>query len=93
MAAVVILTEPAMHVIIPITVVVGIDFAVLQWVLVSKVRLSPERRTDDNLRRSGPSFYLIEEEEGLNDHNIVVKCVEIQSAISEGEMPRVLVTL
>ncbi|RWV99617.1 hypothetical protein GW17_00037468, partial [Ensete ventricosum] len=26
-----------------------------------------------------------EEEEGLNDHNVVVKCAEIQSAISEGE--------
>ncbi|KAJ8477440.1 hypothetical protein OPV22_021167 [Ensete ventricosum] len=33
----------------------------------------------------GVSDYLIEEEEGLNDHNVVVKCAEIQSAaISEG---------
>jgi hypothetical protein len=29
--------------------------------------------------------YLIEEEEGLNDHNVVGKCAEIQNAISEGE--------
>uniref|UniRef100_A0A453T6R7 Uncharacterized protein n=1 Tax=Aegilops tauschii subsp. strangulata TaxID=200361 RepID=A0A453T6R7_AEGTS len=27
----------------------------------------------------------IEEEEGLNDHNVVLKCAEIQTAISEGE--------
>ncbi|CAL9173835.1 unnamed protein product [Musa hybrid cultivar] len=33
---------------------------------------------------NGVSDYLIEEEEGLNDHNVVVKCAEIQSAISEG---------
>ncbi|KAE9453516.1 hypothetical protein C3L33_14562, partial [Rhododendron williamsianum] len=28
--------------------------------------------------------FLIEEEEGINDHDVVVKCAEIQSAISEG---------
>ncbi|KAL0397122.1 UNVERIFIED_CONTAM: Pyrophosphate-energized vacuolar membrane proton pump [Sesamum calycinum] len=28
--------------------------------------------------------YLIEEEDGINDHGVVVKCAEIQSAISEG---------
>ncbi|KAE8786152.1 Glycogen synthase kinase-3MsK-3 [Hordeum vulgare] len=33
----------------------------------------------------GASEYLIEEEEGLNDHNVVLKCAEIQTAISEGE--------
>uniref|UniRef100_A0A453T6Q9 H(+)-exporting diphosphatase n=1 Tax=Aegilops tauschii subsp. strangulata TaxID=200361 RepID=A0A453T6Q9_AEGTS len=34
--------------------------------------------------RDGASEYLIEEEEGLNDHNVVLKCAEIQTAISEG---------
>jgi H+-translocating diphosphatase len=72
---------------------VGIAFVVLQWVMVSKVRLSPEWYADNSTGRSGPSFYFIEEDEALNDRNIVVKCAEIQSAISEGEMPRVLVTL
>nr|CAD1831872.1 unnamed protein product [Ananas comosus var. bracteatus] len=34
--------------------------------------------------KNGFGDYLIEEEEGLNDHNVVVKCAEIQAAISEG---------
>jgi inorganic pyrophosphatase len=81
-----ILPELATQVVIPVAAAVGIAFAVLQWVLVSKVRLTPERgRADGGAAKGGPSDYLIEEEEGLNDHNVVVRCAEIQSAISEGE--------
>ncbi|CAN6246909.1 unnamed protein product [Urochloa humidicola] len=84
MASAAILPELATQVLIPVAAAVGIAFAVLQWVLISKVRLTPERRADGGAPKSGPSDYLIEEEEGLNDHNVVVKCAEIQSAISEG---------
>ncbi|CAN6271705.1 unnamed protein product [Urochloa humidicola] len=84
MASAAILSELATQVLIPVAAAVGIAFAVLQWVLVSKVRLTPERRADGGAPKSGPSDYLIEEEEGLNDHNVVVKCAEIQNAISEG---------
>ena len=87
MAAAAILPELATQVLIPVAAAVGIAFAVVQWVLVSKVRLTPELRTDGGAAKSGPSDYLIEEEEGLNDHNVVVKCAEIQNAISEGEKP------
>jgi hypothetical protein len=90
MAAAAILPELATQVLIPVAAAVGIAFAVVQWVLVSKVRLTPERRADGGAAKSGPSDYLIEEEEGLNDHNVVVKCAEIQNAISEGEKPSVL---
>ena len=88
MAAAAILPELATQVIIPVAAAVGIAFAVLQWVLVSKVRLSPERRAEGGTgagKSGGASDYLIEEEEGLNDHDVVVKCAEIQNAISEGE--------
>ncbi|XP_040376797.1 pyrophosphate-energized vacuolar membrane proton pump-like isoform X2 [Oryza brachyantha] len=78
-----ILPELAAQVLIPVAAAVGIAFAVLQWVLVSKVRLTPERRGEGGAGKSGPSDYLIEEEEGLNDHNVVSKCAEIQNAISE----------
>jgi H+-translocating diphosphatase len=75
-------------VLIPVAAAVGISFSVVQWVLVSKVWLAPERRADDGgAIKSDPCDYLIEEEEGLNDHNVVVKCAEIQNAISEGEKP------
>jgi H+-translocating diphosphatase len=88
MAAAAILPELGTQVLIPVAAAVGIAFSVLQWVLVSKVRLAPERRADGGgAVKSGPSDYLIEEEEGLNDHNVVVKCAEIQNAISEGEKP------
>ena len=76
MAAAAILPELATQVLIPVAAAVGIAFAVVQWVLVSKVRLTPELRTDGGAAKSGPSDYLIEEEEGLNDHNVVVKCAE-----------------
>ncbi|CAN6194029.1 unnamed protein product [Urochloa humidicola] len=87
MAASAFLPELATQVVVPVAAVVGIAFAVLQWVLVSKVKLSPEpRRADGSSGKSstGASEYLIEEEEGLNEHNVVVKCAEIQTAISEG---------
>ncbi|TKW22149.1 hypothetical protein SEVIR_4G210300v4 [Setaria viridis] len=87
MASPAFLPELATQVIVPVAAVVGIAFAVLQWVLVSKVKLSPEpRRGDGSSGKSGAgaSEYLIEEEEGLNEHNVVVKCAEIQNAISEG---------
>ncbi|KAG0515308.1 hypothetical protein BDA96_10G267000 [Sorghum bicolor] len=85
------LPELGTQVVVPVAAVVGIAFAVLQWVLVSKVKLTPEppRRGDGSAGKSGgagagASEFLIEEEEGLNEHNVVVKCAEIQNAISEG---------
>jgi inorganic pyrophosphatase len=79
-----ILSDAATQVLVPLAAVVGIAFAVAQWVLVSRVKLSPSAsagaRDKDVLGDS-----LIEEEEGLNDHNVVVRCAEIQNAIAEGE--------
>jgi hypothetical protein len=93
MASSAFLPELGTQVVVPVAAVVGIAFAVLQWVLVSKVKLSPEpRRGDGSAGKSGAgagaSEYLIEEEEGLNEHNVVVKYAEIQNAISEGEAVR-----
>ncbi|RZS06323.1 hypothetical protein BHM03_00036965 [Ensete ventricosum] len=80
------LSDLLTEVLIPVAAVVGIVFAMVQWLLVSKVKLSPEvESSGTGNSKNGYSDYLIEEEEGLNDHNVVVKCAEIQSAISEGE--------
>ncbi|KAI5013797.1 hypothetical protein ZWY2020_047289 [Hordeum vulgare] len=75
-------------VVVPVAVAVGIAFAVLQWVLVSKVKVTTKSRVEGGEASAasgkyGASEYLIEEEEGLNDHNVVLKCAEIQTAISE----------
>nr|CAD1825802.1 unnamed protein product [Ananas comosus var. bracteatus] len=79
------LTELATEILIPAAAAVGIGFAAVQWLLVSRVRLSPERAGAAGGGKNGRDDYLpIEEEEGLNDHNLVLKCAEIQSAISEG---------
>ena len=76
----------ATEIVIPACAVVGIVFSLIQWVLVARVKLSPERHANNGAgAKNGYHDYLIEEEEGLNDQNVVAKCAEIQSAISEGE--------
>lgn len=83
-----VLSELGTEIAIPICAVVGIIFSLVQWFFVSRVKLTPERNPSSsggpNSNKNGYGDYLIEEEEGLNDHNVVVKCAEIQSAISEG---------
>ncbi|AQL01639.1 vacuolar proton pump homolog1 [Zea mays] len=78
-----ILSALATEVLIPVAAVIGIAFAVVQWVVVSRVKLSPAASGGSG-GKAGYADSLIEEEEGLNDHNVVVKCAEIQNAISEG---------
>lgn len=81
------LTELATEIVIPAAAAVGMGFAAVQWLLVSRVRLSPERTAAGGAKNGRRDDYLPideEEEEGLNDHNLVLKCAEIQSAISEG---------
>jgi len=84
-----ILPDLGTEILIPVCAVIGIAFSLVQWILVSKVKLSPGRDSgspgnNGASAKNGYSDYLIEEEEGLNDHNVVLKCAEIQSAISEG---------
>ncbi|KAJ8560665.1 hypothetical protein K7X08_022525 [Anisodus acutangulus] len=75
------LSDLGTEIVIPICAVIGIVFSLVQWYLVSLVKLSPEH--GDN-KKNGYNDSLIEEEEGINDQNVVVKCAEIQNAISEG---------
>nr|CAB3467233.1 unnamed protein product [Digitaria exilis] len=79
-----ILSELATEVLIPVAGIIGIAFAIVQWVLVSRVKVAPGAASSSG-SKNGYGDSLIEEEEGLNDHNVVVKCAEIQLAISEGE--------
>lgn len=83
----VLLSTLATEIVIPVAAVVGIVFSLVQWFLVSLVKVTPERNappSGPNSNKNGYNDYLIEEEEGLNDQNVVVKCAEIQNAISEG---------
>ncbi|KAI4988859.1 hypothetical protein ZWY2020_036176 [Hordeum vulgare] len=79
-----ILGELGTEILIPVCGVIGIVFAVAQWFIDSKVKVTPGAASATAGAKNGYGDYLIEEEEGLNDHNVVVKCAEIQNAISEG---------
>ena len=72
------------EILIPVCAIIGIVFSLIQWYLVSQVKLSHDSGPSGN-NKNGYSESLIEEEEGLNDHSVVSKCAEIQNAISEGE--------
>ena len=79
------LSETLTEVLISVVAIVGILFALIQWFLVSHVKVAPDHsHTPSNNNKNGSSEYLIEEEEGINDHNVVSKCAEIQNAICEG---------
>ncbi|TQE09751.1 hypothetical protein C1H46_004708 [Malus baccata] len=55
-------------------------FSLVQWMYVSQVKLSPGGGRDSNsggAGKNGYNDYLIEEEEGGNDHNVVLRCAEI----------------
>lgn len=81
------LSSFATEIIIPVCAVIGIIFSLFQWVVVSRVKVTPDRNGPPSIsNKNGYDDYLIEEEEGLNDHNVVIKCAEIQNAISEGNI-------
>lgn len=75
-----VLSEGLTQVLILVASLVGIAFALFQWFLVSKVRVSGESG-------NGYSDRLIEEEEeGVDNFDVSLKCAEIQNAISVGEL-------
>ncbi|GKB86426.1 pyrophosphate-energized vacuolar membrane proton pump, partial [Tanacetum coccineum] len=80
-----ILSDLGTQLIIPVCAIIGIIFSLIQWYLVSKVKLSLDNYKSEGGGENKNVFNdsLIEEEEGVNDHNVVVKCAEIQNAISE----------
>ncbi|KAG6586225.1 Pyrophosphate-energized vacuolar membrane proton pump 1, partial [Cucurbita argyrosperma subsp. sororia] len=74
------LSEGLIQVLIPAAALLGIGFAFLQWVLVSRVKVSgyaDDESQENNLIESG-------HEEGFEDFEVVAKCAEIQKAISVG---------
>ncbi|KAG4909966.1 hypothetical protein JHK87_056082 [Glycine soja] len=80
----VVLSEGLTQILIPVTAFIGIGFALLQWLLVSRVRVSSADLTeaDNGYRKSlmGDS----ELENGVQSVEVTNKCTEIQHAISVG---------
>lgn len=76
--------ESLTQILIPVAAILGIGFALLQWFLVSRVRVSGDSGSGVN---SGFKDMLIEdEEESIDNDDVVFKCAEIQNAISVGEL-------
>ncbi|KAK2631522.1 hypothetical protein EUGRSUZ_L02795 [Eucalyptus grandis] len=81
------LSALATEIAVPACAAVGIVFSLVQWFLVSRVKLTSEQRASPNGsddRKNGFGDSLIDEEESINGHNVVSRCADIQSAISEG---------
>jgi inorganic pyrophosphatase len=90
----------AADVFIPACAAVGVAFALWQWFLVSRVKVSAYAAPGGNGHHGGPVFRIEDneedvgmggggdddEEEGAGDGTVAVaRCAEIQSAISVGE--------
>ncbi|PKI37733.1 hypothetical protein CRG98_041884, partial [Punica granatum] len=74
------MSEAATQVLIPAAALVGIGFALLQWFLVSRVKVSDSSGADNGYK----DRLIEEEEEGVDNLDAVIKCAEIQNAISVG---------
>lgn len=84
------MSEAVTQIVIPVAALVGIGFALFQWFLVSKVRVSGGSRSDDGYR---DNLIEGEEEEGIDNDEVVVKCAEIQNAISLGTLSLSLILM
>lgn len=76
------MSEALTQVLIPVAALIGIGFALVQWFLVAKVKVSSGIEG-----QNGYKDRLIEEdeqEEGIDSDEAVAKCAEIQNAISVG---------
>lgn len=70
------------QVLIPGCALVGIGFALFQWFLVSRVKVSEDTNGyHDNLIDNE------DQEEGVDQLHAVIKCSEIQNAIAVGKVP------
>ncbi|KAM7268227.1 hypothetical protein ACFE04_010393 [Oxalis oulophora] len=85
-SSVVILSDLGTEIVIPACAIIGIAFALFQWTIVAKVKVTAVDSKSKSKNEGGvdDSSLLDEEEEGVNDHSVVAKCAEIQNAISEG---------
>eukprot|EP00252_Welwitschia_mirabilis_P021780 TRINITY_DN568_c0_g1_i1.p1 TRINITY_DN568_c0_g1~~TRINITY_DN568_c0_g1_i1.p1 ORF type:complete len:766 (-),score=111.42 TRINITY_DN568_c0_g1_i1:214-2511(-) len=79
------LSDLGTEVLIPVAALIGIGFALIQWILVSRVKVAPPANANNGTAaKNGYGEYLLEEEEGQHGINYAAKCSDIQSAISEG---------
>eukprot|EP00249_Psilotum_nudum_P003450 c16850_g2_i1 orf=1-1626(-) len=74
------LTDNITEIVIPVAAVIGIAYALVQWYLVSRISVKPNHHCSTN---NGYTDYLLEDD-AVDDDAVVIKCAEIQQAISVG---------
>lgn len=88
-----ILSEGVTQILIPLAALIGIGFALLQWILVSKVKISATSESDEEEKSYKSSLLADSEmEDGLQGLKVTIKCAEIQHAISVGELTHSLIS-
>lgn len=75
--------EGLTQILIPVAALVGIGFALFQWFLVSRVKVSSNDSSNEYKEKL---IEADEEEEGIDNLEVSIKCAEIQHAISVGEL-------
>ncbi|KAJ4768088.1 K(+)-insensitive pyrophosphate-energized proton pump [Rhynchospora pubera] len=79
------LSSPVAHALIPVAALIGIAFALYQWYLVSKIKVSVDNQTHENGNGNVNGENGIHEmEEGVDGLDVRKKCAEIQEAVSIG---------
>ncbi|KAE9445846.1 hypothetical protein C3L33_22263, partial [Rhododendron williamsianum] len=78
-----VMDEGLTQALIPLAALVGIGFALFQWFLVSRVKVSGWHGLDNGYKDKLIED-AVEPEEGLDSDEAIAKCAEIQNAISVG---------
>ncbi|KAJ4820793.1 K(+)-insensitive pyrophosphate-energized proton pump [Rhynchospora pubera] len=77
------LSSPVAHALIPVAALIGIAFALYQWYLVSKIKVSVDNQTHENGNGNvNGENGTHEMEEGVDGLDVRKKCAEIQEAVS-----------
>ncbi|KAJ1687648.1 hypothetical protein LUZ63_019038 [Rhynchospora breviuscula] len=80
------LSSPVAYALIPVAALIGIAFALYQWYLVSKIKVSVDNQTHENGNGNvNGENDTHEMEEGVDGRDVRKKCAEIQEAVSIGE--------
>ncbi|XP_024965568.1 pyrophosphate-energized vacuolar membrane proton pump-like [Cynara cardunculus var. scolymus] len=78
------MVEGVTQVLIPVAAFIGIGFALVQWFLVSKVKVSSGLTESGSQNQRNRLIEEDDQEVGVDSDQLVFKCAEIQSAISVG---------
>lgn len=78
------MSEGVTQILIPVAAFIGIGFALIQWFLVSKVKVTSGIIENGSFNQRNRLIEEDDQETGVDSDQLVFKCAEIQNAISVG---------